>query len=323
MYLKYLRNADIAMYRAKELGRGTYQLFDKQIQKKTLEIAELEASLRVAVLENKFHLVYQPIIDLDTGLIHGFEALIRWQHPEKGFISPLTFIPIAEETGLIWDIGKWVLYEACKQAKNGTIWNLGSSPNIAVNLSTNQIRNANFLNMLDEIIEGTGINPKYLKLELTESVLIENNHALSLLYEALHEREIDLAIDDFGTGYSSLAYLNEIPVQFLKIDKGFVEVIDQNSDSEINQDALEVIKAIISLGQSLRKRVVAEGIETQTQLSALIEHGCDFAQGYFMSKPLSKEDATKALKSNKTITDGGVNIPKEQYLYEYQARSKK
>ncbi len=318
-----LRNADIAMYRAKELGRGTYQLFDKQIQKKTLEMAELEASLRVAVLENKFHLVYQPIMDLETGLINGFEALIRWKHPEKGYISPLTFIPIAEETGLIWDIGKWVLHEACKQAKLWHDMELGFSPNISVNLSTNQLRNAHFLNMLDEIIKDTGINPKYLKLELTESVLIENNHALSLLYEALHEREIDLAIDDFGTGYSSLAYLNEIPVQYLKIDKGFVEVIDQNSDSEINQDALEVIKAIISLGQSLRKQVIAEGIETQTQLSALIEHGCDFAQGYFMSKPLSEEDATKALKSNKTLTEGSVNIPKEKYIYEYQARSKK
>jgi len=318
-----LRNADIAMYRAKDLGRGTYQLFDKQIQKKTLEIAELEASLRVAVQERKFHLVYQPIIDLNSGLIHGFEALIRWQHPEKGFISPLTFIPIAEETGLIWDIGKWVLYEACKQAKKWHDMEPESYYNIAVNLSTNQIRNANFLNMLDEIIEGTGINPKYLKLELTESVLIENNHALSLLYEALHEREIDLAIDDFGTGYSSLAYLNEIPVQFLKIDKGFVEVIDQNSDSDINQDALEVIKAIISLGQSLRKRVIAEGIETQTQLSVLIEHGCDYAQGYFMSKPLSKEEATQVIKSNKTIDEGGVNIPKEQYIIEYQARIEK
>ncbi|WP_426358122.1 EAL domain-containing protein [Pseudocolwellia sp. HL-MZ19] len=318
-----LRNADIAMYRAKDLGRGTYQLFDKQIQKKTLEIAELEARLRVAVEECNFHLVYQPIINLETGLIQGFEALIRWQHPEKGLISPLTFIPIAEETGLIWDIGKWVLKEACKQTKKWHDMELGFYPNISVNLSTNQIRNADFLKMLDETIEDTGIDPKYLKLELTESVLIENNHALSLLYEALHDRKIDLAIDDFGTGYSSLAYLNEIPVQFLKIDKGFVEVIDQNSDSEINQDALEVIKAIISLGQSLRKQVVAEGIETKTQLSALIEHGCDFAQGYFMSKPLSAEDATKVIQSKKNIADGGVNIPKEEYVNEYISRSEK
>lgn len=315
-----LRSADIAMYRAKALGRGTFQLFDENMQKNTREMAALEAGLHIAIEENQFHLVYQPIIDLESGLVAGFEALIRWQHPEKGLISPLTFIPIAEETGLIWEIGKWVMHEACSQAKRWHDMDLGFYPSIAVNLSTNQLRNALFLEVVDEIIDETGIDSRYLKLELTESVLIENNHALSLLYEALRERKIDLAIDDFGTGYSSLAYLNEIPVQFLKIDRCFVEAIDQNADGEINQDALEIVKATISLGKSLRKQIVAEGIETRTQMRALIEHGCDFAQGYFLSKPLSVGSATMMLKSKDNLLGGVVNIPKEKYKYEYQTR---
>jgi diguanylate cyclase (GGDEF)-like protein len=317
-----LRNADVAMYRAKELGRGRYQLFDEEIQKKTLEIAEIEAGLRIALQENQFYLVYQPVVSLESGSIQAFEALIRWDHPDKGIVSPLTFIPIAEETGLIWDIGKWVLHEACEQTKVWHDMELGFDLSISVNLSTNQIRNTRFLEMLDNVIDDTGINPRYLKLELTESVLIENNHALSLLYEALRERGIDLAIDDFGTGYSSLAYLNEIPVQFLKMDKSFVEAIDHNQDKEINQDALAVVKAIISLGKSLRKQIIAEGIETRIQLCSLIEHGCDYAQGYFMAKPLSEKAATDILKMKKETPEGGVNIPKEEYLAEYQIRSK-
>lgn len=306
-----LRSADIAMYRAKASGRSTYQLYDEDMQKNTLEMAALEASLRIAVQENQFFLVYQPVIDLQSGLIDGFEALIRWQHPEKGIISPFTFIPIAEETGLIWDIGKWVMREACQQAKYWHDMDLGFQPCMSVNLSTNQLRNSLFLDVLDEIIASTGIDSKYLKLELTESVLIENNHALSLLYEALRKRNIDLAIDDFGTGYSSLAYLSEIPVQFLKIDRCFVEAIDKNEDAEIYQDALEIVKATISLGKSLRKRIVAEGIETETQLNALIEHGCDFAQGYFLSKPLSVESATALLASNYHLSQVKVNLKKE------------
>jgi diguanylate cyclase (GGDEF)-like protein len=306
-----LRSADIAMYRAKALGRSTYQLFDEDMQKNMLEIAALEASLRIAVEENQFFLVYQPVVDLKSGSIDGFEALIRWQHPEKGIISPFTFIPIAEETGLIWDIGKWVMREACSQAKQWHDMGLGFKPCMSVNLSTNQLRNSLFLEVVDEIIASTGIDSKYLKLELTESVLIENNHALGLLYEALRKRNIDLAIDDFGTGYSSLAYLSEIPVQFLKIDRCFVEVIDKNKDAEIYQDALEIVKATISLGKSLRKQIVAEGIETETQLNALIEHGCDFAQGYFLSKPLSVDLATELLRSNYHLSHVKVDTKNE------------
>ncbi|MFT6269439.1 MAG: diguanylate cyclase (GGDEF)-like protein [Alphaproteobacteria bacterium] len=315
-----LRSADIAMYSAKESGKGTYKLFDQNMQNVTQEMAELEAGLRDAVSNNGFHLVYQPIVDLESGVITGFEALIRWNHPVKGFISPLTFIPIAEETGLIWEIGEWVLHEACLQTKRWHDMQPDILPSISVNLSTNQLQNANFLSMVDAVIKDVGIEAKYIKLELTESVLIENNHSMSSIFEGLRERKIDLAIDDFGTGYSSLAYLNEIPVQYLKIDRRFVEAIDLNSDAEINQDALEILKAMISLGKSLRKLITAEGIETETQLTALIQYGCDFAQGYFLSKPISDALATEILQSNKNLLDGGVNIPKEKYSLVYQAR---
>jgi diguanylate cyclase (GGDEF)-like protein len=316
-----LRNADIAMYRAKEQGRGHYQIFDEAMQKAAFELAVLEADLRIAVKQNQFHLVYQPIVDLSSGSISGFEALIRWHHPEKGMISPLTFIPIAEETGLIWDIGEWVLQEACKQTKQWHDMDFGFFVTMSVNLSTNQIRNGNFLATLDKVIQDTGIQAKYIKLELTESVLIENNHSLNTLYKALSDRQIDLAIDDFGTGYSSLAYLNEIPVEFLKIDRCFVEAIDKNGDSPINQDALQIVKGIISLGKSLRKKVVAEGIETPTQLGALIEFSCDFAQGYYLSRPLDVTAATKILENNKTLREGGVNVPLDEYKKEYKLRA--
>jgi diguanylate cyclase (GGDEF)-like protein len=315
-----LRSADIAMYRAKASGKGTYKLFDQNMQNITLEMAELELGLRHAVSNNGFHLVYQPLVDLESGVLTGFEALIRWNHPVKGLIPPLTFIPIAEETGLIWEIGKWVLHEACRQTKIWHDMQLVIMPSISVNLSTNQLQNSNFLNMVDEIIEDVGIDPKYVKLELTESVLIENNHSMSSIFEGLRKRGIDLAIDDFGTGYSSLAYLNEIPVQYLKIDKRFVEAIDLNKDAEINQDALEILKAIISLGKSLRKLITAEGIETQTQLTALIQYGCEFGQGYFLSKPICDKLATEILQANKNLREGGVNIPKEEYNLVYKAR---
>lgn len=318
--LEVLRSADIAMYRAKEAGKATYKLFDQNMQKETLEMAALEGALLNAVNNNDFHLVYQPLIDLDSGRITGFEALIRWHHPEKGLISPLTFIPIAEETGLIWKIGKWVLHEACRQTKLWHDMQLGNLPSISVNLSSNQLQESRFLDMIDQTITEVGIDPKYLKLELTESVLIENNHAMSMIFTGLRERGIDLAIDDFGTGYSSLAYLNEIPVQYLKIDRRFVKALDLNADADINQDALEILKATISLGKSLRKLITAEGIETETQLAALIEHGCDFAQGYLLSKPVSSEIATEILQSKKDLSEGGVNISKQDYALAYKAR---
>ncbi|MDT0593963.1 EAL domain-containing protein [Glaciecola petra] len=316
-----LRDADIAMYSAKESGKATYKVFDCDMQKISLEAAEYESSLRKALGNNEFYLQYQPIVDLETGKLAGFEALIRWQHPEKGLIPPFKFIPIAEETGLIWNIGKWVLEEACRQTKIWHDMNFDIPPSISVNLSSNQLKQTNFLDMLDTTIEASGIEAKYLKLELTESVLIENNYAIGELFDALRERRIDLAIDDFGTGYSSLAYLSEIPVQFLKIDRRFISSIDQNEDKEIYADAHAIVTATISLGKSLRKQTTAEGIETQTQLISLIEQGCDYAQGYYLSKPVSAVEATALLQFPKIIQDGGVNISKKLYKHAYEKRA--
>jgi diguanylate cyclase (GGDEF)-like protein len=317
-----LRSADIAMYRAKAAGRGTFKLFDEKMQQEIFESSELEQGLREAIAGDQLSLVYQPLIDLNSGTIEGFEALLRWDHPTKGTIPPFVFIPIAEETGMIWSIGEWVLKEACKQTKQ---WHdlkpeLGLS--ISVNLSTHQLRSSEFLSCIDDILEETQLDSRYLKLEITESVLIENNHQLNVLYEQLRERNIDLAIDDFGTGYSSLAYLAEIPVQYLKVDRKFVSAIDGNTGKDINQDALELLRSTVSLGKSLRKKITAEGIETRTQLGYLIASGCDLAQGYLLSRPLSPENATNAIMNPKPFEEGGTQISKANFASAYKLREK-
>ena len=317
-----LRSADIAMYRAKAAGRGTFKLFDEKMQQEIFESAELEQGLREAIARDQLSLVYQPLIDLDSGELEGFEALLRWEHPTKGTIPPYVFIPIAEETGMIWSIGEWVLKEACKQTQQ---WHelkpeLGLS--ISVNLSTHQLRSSKFLSCIDDILKRTGLSSRYLKLEITESVLIENNHELSVLYEQLRKRDIDLAIDDFGTGYSSLAYLAEIPVQYLKIDRKFVSAIDGNTGNDINQDALELLRSTVSLGKSLRKKITAEGIETRTQLGYLIASGCDLAQGYLLSRPLSAQNATDAIINPKPFEQGGTQISKASFASAYKLREK-
>ena len=315
-----LKHADIAMYRAKESGRGTFELFDDKMQRQTLETVELEKELRESIGSDQFSLVYQPLVCLETGVIDGFEALIRWHHPTKGLISPAEFIPLAEEAGLIWDIGVWVLKEACCQLVEWHRLPLEHKPSISVNLSTNQIRKGSFLQHLDNILKQTRADSQFLKLELTESILIENNHELADLYEALRIRKIDLAIDDFGTGYSSLAYLNEIPVQYLKIDRRFVAAIDGNGKEPINHNALKVLEATVALGKGLGKKVTAEGIETQTQLQHLIEFDCDLAQGYYLSKPVDVNEATTLLTSPKSIEEGGSNINKNLYSKHYTTR---
>ncbi|MFC4699632.1 EAL domain-containing protein [Glaciecola siphonariae] len=293
-----LKNADIAMYHAKASGRSVYKVFDDKMQEQALNNIEIEQGLRDAVLKQEFELVYQPVFSIKDGVLRGFEALLRWHHPEKGLISPADFIPIAEETGLIWDIGAWVLREACMQ---GAHWHAQTNklkPSIAINLSSNQLRNTQFLSLLDKTTSESGIDSRRIKLELTESLLIENSHQLETLYNCLQARHIDLAIDDFGTGYSSLAYLNNIPVQFLKIDRSFVAAIDNNSNELVDKNALKILKAIVSLGKSLGKQIVAEGIETELQLNYLKRFGCDMGQGFYLSRPLSKQAASDLLMSH-------------------------
>lgn len=317
-----LRDADIAMYRAKEADRGTYKVFDQEMRKVTLELAQLEAGLHEALENNHFYLMYQPILDLRSGVINGFEALLRWRHPTRGDISPYEFIPIAEETGLIWPIGEWVLYEACRQAKIWHDMDIACRPTISVNLSSKQLKNLTFLDIIDSAITSSGLDANFLNLELTETVLMENNETISYFLDTLRERKIDLAIDDFGTGYSSLAYLREIPVQHIKIDRKFIDAIDNTAGNRINYDALKIVKATISLGQSLRKKVTAEGIESKTQLDAVMEYGCDFAQGYYIAKPLMNEEATKLLCVPIDELDDGCSDQKDSFLKRYQLAQK-
>lgn len=289
-----LRDADIAMYRAKERGRGNYQMFDNKMLESTLAIAELEADLYQALEKNQFSVVFQPIIRLEPGTLSGFEVLLRWYHPDRGLIPPDKFIPIAEDIGVILDVGLWVLKQACLQQKQ---WeedlNLEQMPSIAVNLSPLQLAQPDLIEKIDQVLESTGADSRNIKLEITESALMENTDTVDQLLGALRERDIELAIDDFGTGYSSLSYLDKLPVQVLKIDRSFVaSLIDEGDD---RGSAQEIVKATISLAHNLKIEVVAEGIETQAQMDLLKSFRCDFGQGYLMACPLSSEDATNFL----------------------------
>jgi diguanylate cyclase (GGDEF)-like protein len=287
-----LRDADIAMYKAKERGRGTYQIFDAKMREQTLEVSQLEADLYKALEQNQLFLAYQPIVNLQTGQLIAFEALARWQHPEKGLIPPEKFIPIAEESGLIFSLGAWVLRQGCTQL---TAWikeyNLDKPPTLAVNLSSLELNQSYFLAQVDRILQETGIDSSLLKLELTESTLMENSESMNSLLDELHLRNIELAIDDFGTGYSSLSYLDRLPVQVLKIDRKFVGGITETSEG--NSSSIEIVRATISLAHSLNIMVVAEGIETEQQYQLLRSYGCDFGQGFYIAKPLSSEEAVR------------------------------
>ena len=280
-----LRDADTAMYRAKAQGKGCYAIFDPKMYHLALSRLQLETDLRRAINCQEFQVFYQPIVSLVTGKIAEFEALIRWQHPEKGLISPAEFIPIAEETGLIVPIGQWILKEACQQMQ---AWHQQFSQTIplkiSVNLSGKQIKASNFIEQIDKILAETGLDASCLKLEITESLLIENVEISSHLFLELRKRNIELCLDDFGTGYSSLSYLRRFPVNTIKIDRSFVKQLKPEDDSN------EIVRAIITLAHILGMTAIAEGIETPEQLQQLQQLSCQKGQGYLFSKPLSKED---------------------------------
>jgi diguanylate cyclase (GGDEF)-like protein len=298
-----LRDADIAMYKAKERGRATYQIFDAEMREQTMEMAQLETDLYNAFEQNQLFLVYQPIVDLKTGHLSGFEALARWRHPEKGLIPPDKFIPAAEESGLIFTLGSWVLRQACSQL---VAWirefKLERPPTIAINLSSLELNQTYFLAQIDRMLQETGIDSGLLKLELTESTLMEQSESMDALLDELRARHIELAIDDFGTGYSSLSYLDQLPVQVLKIDRKFVDGITQ---AEGGNSSIEIVKATISLAHSLNIMVVAEGIETEQQYQLLKSYGCNFGQGYYIAKPLNSDDAARFMGHEPTM---GANV---------------
>ena len=289
-----LRDADTAMYRAKMLGKARHEVFDKTMHARAMQILQLETDLRRALERNEFVLHYQPIVALETGTIRGFEALIRWQHPERGFISPDDFIPIAEETGLIVPIGQWVIEEACRQIRRWQDEFPQYPPlQISVNLSSKQFINSDLIAQIRQALRETGLDAHSLKLEITESMVMENVEVATDMLQQLRNLGIELSIDDFGTGYSSLSYLHRFPISTLKIDRSFVSSMTGNNENA------EIVRTIMMLARSLKLDVVAEGVETQDQLSQLAALECEYGQGYFFSKPLNAEAASRLLAEHR------------------------
>lgn len=278
-----LRDADITMYRAKHQSRGGYQIYDETLHDKRVNLMRLENDLRGALERHEFILNFQPIISLKTHKIAGFESLVRWQHPERGLISPEIFIPIAEETGLILPLGKWVLIESCRQLKQ---WQ-DRSPEplfVSVNVSGKQFMEQNFVHIVSNALDETGLPGSCLKLEMTESVLIGNVEELAVMLRQIKEMGVKIAIDDFGTGYSSLAYLNRFPIDLVKIDRSFVRQMKGKGRKNI-------IETIVYMAHLMNMEIVAEGVETNNHFQYLNDYGCEYGQGYYFSKPLSAEDA--------------------------------
>ncbi|MFN6481627.1 MULTISPECIES: EAL domain-containing protein [unclassified Nostoc] len=285
-----LRDADTAMYRAKAQGKAKYHVFNPAMHQEAIQLLELENDLRRAVERREFLVYYQPIISLTTGRISGFEALVRWLHPIRGLVSPTEFIPVAEEIGLINAINTWVLQSACHQL---SIWQhhpVTPEPlTMSVNLSARLFLQQNFVEQIDRIIYETKINPAYLELEITESVIMENSDAIKIILQQLKQRQIKLIMDDFGTGYSSLSYLHSFPFNALKIDQSFVKRMQDNKEN------MGLVPAMIGIANSMGMNAIAEGVETQEQLAQLRSLNCNFAQGYLFSQPIEQELVVKFL----------------------------
>ncbi len=277
-----IKHADIAMYHAKESGRNNYKFFEPDMNDRAVERQSIEAGLRGALDRQELVLHYQPKINLLSGTIVGIEALVRWQHPQRGLLEPTEFVPIAEDSGLILPIGRWVLREACFQAR---AWQDAGLPpiTVAVNTSAIEFRAGDFLEYLRATLEESRLDPCYLELELTESVLMRDAASADSVLHALAGLGVKLAVDDFGTGYSSLSYLRQFPIHTLKIDKLFVNQITSNPD-----DAT-IVSAVISMGKSLKQRVIAEGVETAEQAAFLLAQHCDEGQGFFFGRPMAAE----------------------------------
>jgi diguanylate cyclase (GGDEF)-like protein/PAS domain S-box-containing protein len=283
-----IKNADTAMYQAKENGRQSYQFFKPAMNVRAVERQSIEESLRTALQRNEFSVHYQPKVNVQTGRISGAEALLRWTHPTQGAISPSRFIPVAEDCGLILPIGNWVLREACKQAR---AWMDAKLPlaTMAVNISAIEFRDDRFLSGIFKILDETLLDPRYLELELTESVLMKHAESTKSILNALRTKGIQLAVDDFGTGYSSLSYLRKFSIDAIKIDQSFIRQITTAPDDTT------IVTAMIGMGRSLKLRVVAEGVETQQELNFLKAHQCEEAQGYYFSRPVPPQQFAQLL----------------------------
>lgn len=303
-----LRDADTAMYRAKAQGKACYQIFDSSMHTQAVALLQLETDLRRALERQEFLTFYQPIVELDTGQIKGFEALARWQHPEHGLVSPATFIPLAEETGLINPIGSWILHSACLQLDHwqqqawfpcslrsmATVLSSQPEPVTAltmnINVSGKQLLQQDWIQQIQQILQETGLPASRIVLEITESMLVENAHSMTDLLQQIQQLGLQIHIDDFGTGYSSLSYLHSFPISGLKIDRFFISRLGQDPKN------LEIIRTMIAMAQGLGISITAEGIETAAQLEQLKDLGCTFGQGYFFAKPLAAEEVESFLQ---------------------------
>jgi diguanylate cyclase (GGDEF)-like protein/PAS domain S-box-containing protein len=285
-----LRDADTAMYRAKSRGRSRFEMFDQEMHERAMRLLEMESDLRAALEEGQFRLHYLPTVSLANRRIEGFEALVRWEHPERGMVSPAEFVPIAEETGVMIPIGQWVLREACTQMAR---WSAAfpDRPELAVsvNLSRHQLQQVDLVEDIEQILDDTGLDPGRLKLEVTETVLMDDPDFSTNVVRRLSDVGVQVQIDDFGTGYSSLSYLNHLNINTLKIDRSFISSLGHGKRSVI-------VEAIVRLATDLGINVVAEGVETERQLKSLQGLSCEHGQGFLFSKPLPSDRATELLE---------------------------
>ena len=284
-----VKNADIAMYRAKESGRNNYQFFSAEMNSRALETLSISNRLRQAIERDQLLLYYQPRVDVRSGTITGVEAVLRWQHPELGMLEPLRFIQLAEDTGVIESIGRWVLEAACAQARR---WDDAGVPpvRIAVNLSTRQFQASDLYDMVTGTLRNHALDASRLELEITESVLMQRPEAAEKVLARFHDIGVRLAIDDFGTGYSSLSYLKRFPIDYLKIDKSFIDGLPSDSNDRV------ITGAIMALGRNLNVKVVAEGVETVDQYAFLAAHGCDELQGFLFARPAPADQIEPLLR---------------------------
>jgi EAL domain-containing protein (putative c-di-GMP-specific phosphodiesterase class I) len=291
-----MRNADIALYHAKDQGRDRHEFFTPDMKARAVDRQAIEADLHRAVRKQEFLLHYQPRVNLRTGAICGTEALVRWQHPDRGLTEPAGFIAVAEECGLISSIDRWVVHEACRQART---WQAAGLPHlpVSVNVSAVELLDRDFVGSLRDILASTGLDPRYLEIELAESSLMAHGTATSATLSRLKMLGVRLAIDDFGTGFSNLSYLTQFPIDALKIDKSFVHQIAPG------RNGAPIVSAVINMAKSLNHRVIAEGVETATQFDFLLAEDCGEGQGYYFSPPVVAEQladmiATQSSRKN-------------------------
>jgi predicted signal transduction protein with EAL and GGDEF domain len=286
-----LKNADLALYRAKSDGRGTFRFFEQEMDLKAQARRMMELALRTAIAREELEVHYQPLVDSHTSQVMGAEALLRWNVPGQGYVSPAQFVPLAEETGLISELGRWVLRKACTDAMG---WD--AEVRIAVNLSPAQLRNPDFVDYVKATLAETGLSPKRLELEITEGMLLHNTEANTKMLMSLKAIGVRISMDDFGTGYSSLGNLRSFPFDKIKIDKSFI------ADLSKRPDAAAIIRAILTLGRSLGMTTTAEGVETRDQLAYLRAEGCMEVQGFYFAKALTDEKFREVLLSQTHLT---------------------